>query len=276
VKSRDRSGGRTPRPRRADPSAAKTRFTLDRALSRLGICSRAQATEAIRAGHVRVNGRVVRDPAAWVDVEHDRIVARGAAAPARCEPRHFAFHKPLGVVTTHRDERGRACVADYFPADAGHLVAAGRLDRDTSGLLVLTSDNDLANFLTAPDAKVAKSYIARLRGRAAPVALDRLRFGVELDDGRTRPCEVALLRHTTRDTWIEITLHEGRNRQIRRMAAAVGHPVLRLVRVRIGALELSTLAPGALRELSADEVARLLGYRARPAGARTPRVRGES
>jgi 23S rRNA pseudouridine2605 synthase len=242
-------------------SSAKTRFTLDRALSRLGVCSRTQATAAIRAGRVSVNGRIARDPERWVDLERDRIAVRDAAVVRR-RHRHFAFHKPLNVVSTHRDERGRASVADYFPTDAGHLVAAGRLDRDTSGLLLLTSDNDLANFLTAPDGKVAKTYVARLRGRATEAELDRWRRGLELEDGPTLPAEVVLRRHTARDTWVEVTLREGRNRQIRRMATAIGHPVQRLVRVRIGALELGSLAPGELRELSAQEVAKLLGYRA--------------
>jgi 23S rRNA pseudouridine2605 synthase len=206
---------------------------------------------------VRVNGRVARDPDVWVDVERDRIAVRDAAPAAERRRRTFAFHKPLDVVTTHRDERGRVSVADYFPEGVGHLVAAGRLDRDTSGLLVLTTDNDLAHRLTSPTAKVAKTYVAKLRGRLTQAELDRCRRGIELDDGLTLPAEVTLMRHTARDTWIEITLHEGRNRQIRRMAAAIGHPVLRLVRVRIGALELGSLKPGEIRELSEEEVKRL-------------------
>jgi 23S rRNA pseudouridine2605 synthase len=232
------------------------RVQLHRALSKLGWCSRTEARGLIRAGEVCVDGHVVSDPLTWVDLATQRVTRRGAPdAPAA--PVTLALHKPRGVVTTRRDERGRPTVYDLLPPGLPYVFPAGRLDADSEGLLVLTNDSALAERLTDPAHHVPKTYRVTVAGRPTEAALAALRRGVELADGPTRPAEVLLVRGGGRASVLEVVLTEGRNRQVRRMAAAVGHKVRRLVRVAIGGLELGDLAPGASRVLSAAEVARL-------------------
>ncbi len=232
------------------------RVQLHRALSKLGWCSRTEAREWIRAGEVCIDGCVVTDPLTWVDLATQRVTRRGApAAPAG--PVTLALHKPRGVVTTRRDERGRPTVYDLLPPGLPYVFPAGRLDADSEGLLVLTNDSALAERLTDPAHHVPKTYRVTVAGRPDEAALATLRRGVELSDGPTRPARVRLLRGGDRASVLEVVLTEGRNRQVRRMSAAVGHKVRRLVRVAIGGLELGDLAPGASRVLTAAEVARL-------------------
>ncbi|MFO0983503.1 MAG: pseudouridine synthase [Planctomycetota bacterium] len=235
----------------------KSHATLDRALSCLGIASRAEAARAIRAGRIAVNGEPVTDPARWVDLVRDRIAIAGRAAVAQAR-RYFAFHKPVRVVATRKDERGRKTVLDFFPAELGHLSPVGRLDQDTSGLMIITNDNQLIDRLTSPRFKVAKTYVIKLHGHVREPELDRLRRGVLLADGRTQPAAARLMRRTTHHTWIELTIREGRNRQVRRMGAAIGHAVLELKRIQIGGLALGDLPSGAWRELSPAQVQRQL------------------
>jgi len=226
---------------------------LAKYLAHAGVCSRRSAEQLIAAGRVSVAGGVVSDPAR--DVGDDSGVAVDGRAIVGAETRMlYALNKPLGVLSTARDTHGRRTVLDLLPDDGARLYPVGRLDRDTSGLLLLTNDGDLANRLTHPRYEVPKTYRARLGGGPpAAAALARLRSGVELDDGVTAAARVRRVGPGE----IELTIHEGRNRQVRRMCEAVGHPVLELCRVAFGPLRLGSLAPGEHRRLTDAEVARL-------------------
>ncbi len=243
--------------RRGKSRGPGRRVQLHRALSKLGLGSRTQAWDWIRAGQVAVDGRVVTDPLTWVDVDRQQIRCHGQVPPSR-DHLTLALHKPVGIVTTHRDERGRPTVYDLLPADLPWVFPVGRLDADSEGLLILTSDSDLAVRLTEPGHAIPKTYHVTLSGRLTAEALELLRHGVDLPDGRTRPAGVRVLRQGERTTLVEIVLTEGRNRQIRRMAAAVGHRVRRLVRVAIGGLELGQLPAGQYRVLGKEEKDRLV------------------
>jgi 23S rRNA pseudouridine2605 synthase len=233
------------------------RVQLHRALSKLGLGSRTEARDWIRAGEVSVDGRIVTDPLTWVDLATQRVTRIGAPS-ATVEPVSLALHKPRGIVTTRRDERGRRTVFDLLSPDLPYVFPAGRLDADSEGLLILTNDSALSMRLTDPDCHVPKIYRVTVVGQPSAEAIDSLRHGVELADGPTRPAKVSLLRAGERASVLEIVLTEGRNRQIRRMAAAVGHKVRRLIRVAIGNLELGDLDSGTCRKLSAEEIARLI------------------
>jgi 23S rRNA pseudouridine2605 synthase len=226
---------------------------LAKHLAHAGVASRRAAETLIAAGRVRVNGELVRDPARDVDsTDHIEIDGRTLAG---IELRVvYALNKPLGVVSTARDTHGRPTVVELVPADGLRLYPVGRLDADSSGLILLTNDGELANRLTHPRYEVPKTYRARVGGgRVGEDALRMLRDGVELEDGLTAPARVRRIAPEE----IELTIHEGRNRQIRRMCEAVGHPLLALERVAFGPLRLDGLRPGAYRRLSDAEVERL-------------------
>jgi 23S rRNA pseudouridine2605 synthase len=206
-----------------------------------------------------VKGTVERVPSRWIDPARDRVLVDGCPVGDDMPRVVLAFHKPVGFVTTRTDPGGRATVYDAL-GDVGHWVfPVGRLDRDTSGLLILTNDHRLGERLTSPAHHVPKTYHARVAGMPDAQALRALREGLPLDeDTVTRPAEVRALGtpsgKAAGSTWLEIVLTEGKNRQVRRMGAAVGHDVLVLVRVRIGRLGLGDLAPGEWRELGPEEV----------------------
>jgi len=226
---------------------------LAKYLAHAGAASRRSAETMIAAGRVTLAGEIVTDPAR--DVDENSLVALDGKLLTGPEPRVlYALHKPVGVVSSARDTHGRRTVIELVPSSGLRLYPVGRLDIDSSGLLLLTNDGELANRLTHPRFEVPKTYRARLRGAAiSNDALDALRAGVELEDGPTAPARV---RRMGSDT-IELTIHEGRNRQVRRMCQAVGHPVLELVRTRFGPLALDGLASGAHRRLRAAEVERV-------------------
>jgi 23S rRNA pseudouridine2605 synthase len=232
------------------------RVQLHRALSKLGWGSRGQAWDWIRAGEVRVDGRVITDPLTWVDLESQRITRQGVEAETPI-PLTLALHKPPGIVVTRKDERGRKTVYDLLPAGLPWLFPAGRLDADSEGLLILTNDAQLALRLTDPDHHVPKTYHVTVRGNPSHEVLNSLRGGVTLSDGPTRPAKVRVLKTAADRTEMEIVLTEGRNRQIRRMAAGVGHKVRRLVRVAIGGFKLGDLPAGGWLELGEEEVRRM-------------------
>jgi 23S rRNA pseudouridine2605 synthase len=228
---------------------------LAKHLAHAGVSSRRAAEQLIAQGRVTIDGTVVTDPARDVGPE-GRVAVDGRLLEDPEERVVYALHKPVGVLSTARDTHGRPTVVGLVPAGGLRLYPVGRLDADTSGLILLTNDGELAHRLTHPRYEVPKTYRARFaRSPIGERALRALRAGVELEDGLTAP---ALVRRLGRDE-IELTIHEGRNRQVRRMCAAVGHPVTALRRVAFGSLRLGDLGPGAHRRLSAAEVERLRG-----------------
>ena len=226
---------------------------LGKYLAHAGVASRRAAEQMIAAGRVAIAGEICTDPAR--DVDDTSGVSVDGRALAGAEPRVlYALHKPLGVLSTARDTHGRPTVVGLVPSKGLRLYPVGRLDADSSGLILLTNDGELANRLTHPRFEVGKTYRAKLGGGPpGEAALRLLREGVDLEDGPTAPARVRRLS----DGQIELTIHEGRNRQVRRMCAAVGHPVLELVRTRFGPLTLGALQPGEHRRLSPVEVERL-------------------
>jgi 23S rRNA pseudouridine2605 synthase len=229
---------------------------LAKYLAHAGVASRRAAESVIADGRVSVDGEIVLDPARDVD-EENRVTVDGRALAGPEARVVYAVNKPLGVVSTAHDSHGRRTVVELVRAEGLRLYPVGRLDADSSGLILLTNDGELANRLTHPRFEVEKTYRATLGG--GPVgddALRALRRGVELDDGPTAPARVRRMGGRGSNL-IELTIHEGRNRQVRRMCEVVGHPLLALERVAFGPLELDGLAVGAHRRLSEHETERL-------------------
>ena len=230
--------------------------TLERVLSKAGIGSRTDARGWIAAGRVKVNGTVTRDPDRWIDMERDRVRLDNRPLEAR-ERVYVLLYKPTGYLTTYKDPAGRPTVYDLV-ADVGTFLSpVGRLDLDSSGLLLMTNDNQLAERVTNPDSHVPKTYLVEASEVLTDEQLQQLRDGIELSDGPTRPASVTRVRESASDTHFEITLTEGRNRQVRRMVEALGAHVLTLVRVRIGPIAIGTLPIGTWRLLTRAEVAAL-------------------
>ena len=226
---------------------------LNAFLARAGVASRRKADELIKAGRVRVNG----EPGELnTFVESRDVVEVDGERVAKQELGYVLLHKPAGVVTTASDPHGRRTVVDLVPSEP-RVVPVGRLDADTTGALVLTNDGDLAHRLAHPRYGVPKVYEAEVEGALTPEELEFLRGGVELEDGVTAPAEVRLVARSRRASRLELTLHEGRKHQVKRMCEAVGHPVRQLHRVRYAGLDLAGLAPGECRELTKDEIAAL-------------------
>jgi 23S rRNA pseudouridine2605 synthase len=248
------------RPARQPTGQTRGPLSLARALSKFGICSRKEAERWIAAGRVRINGVVVRGPARRLDPRRDRVTVDGRRVGDDTERVVFALHKPTGVITSRHDPRGRRTVYDLI-GDLGRWVfPVGRLDQDTSGLLVLTNDHRLGQRLTDPEEHVPKTYHALVAGVPSAATLVALRGGVTLPDGTvTRAARVRAIGTVPRErTWLEIVLTEGKNRQVRRMCAQVGHEVVALARVRIGSFTLGDLAAGEWRRLTPEETEQLL------------------
>ena len=234
--------------------------TLDRALSKAGLGSRTEARSWIGSGRVKVNGRVVQTPEHWVDIGRDKISLDGKPIQTR-EKLYLLLYKPKGYLTTYKDPEGRPTVYDLIPDLKTWVFPVGRLDLDSSGLLVMTNDTGLAEQLTNPDHKVSKTYLVKCATILSNEQLDRLRQGIELVDGPTRPAVVQRIRDVGKHSFIEITLSEGRNRQVRRMVQAVDSKVLKLVRTAIGPLRIADLAIGKYRPLTPAEVGSLRSKR---------------
>jgi len=230
--------------------------TLERVLSKAGVGSRVDARRWIHAGRVKVNGRITRNPDQWIDMKRDRVLFDGEPLVAR-ERIYLLLYKPTGYLTTYKDPEGRPTVYD-LTADAGTFLSpVGRLDLDTSGLLLMTNDNQFAERVTNPNSHVPKTYLVKASAVLTDTQLQQLRDGLELADGLTRPALVTRLRDSGKYTHFEITLTEGRNRQVRRMVEALEAKVLKLVRVRIGRIAIGRLLIGKWRLLTAAEVASL-------------------
>jgi 23S rRNA pseudouridine2605 synthase len=231
--------------------------TLERVLSKAGAGSRTEARGWIAKGRVRVNGRVVTDADTWVDLERDRVMLDGKPL-AKAEHVYLLLYKPTGYLTTYDDPEGRPTIYDLLPDRERYLFPVGRLDLDTSGLLLLTNDTAFAERITNPDFKVPKTYLVKASRGLTDEELDQLRGGVELKDGMTKPAQVQRIREPGGRTVFEMTITEGRNRQVRRMVEALDAKVLKLVRVAIGPIRIGDLVIGKTRELSAAEVVTLV------------------
>jgi 23S rRNA pseudouridine2605 synthase len=238
-------------------SAPGTGVSLNRALSKLGLCSRKQAELLIAEGRVRVGGKVVRDPSLRVDLNRDRIAVDGARIAAEAKV-YLMINKPRGLVTTRDDPQGRGTVYDCLTGlDLPFVSPVGRLDKASEGLLLMTNDTHWANGLLDPASHVAKTYHVQIGAAPDEAMLARFREGADVDGELLTASSIDLLRSGGRTAWLEIVLDEGRNRQIRRLLGAFDVEVLRLIRVAIGALHLGELAKGQARHLTSEELALL-------------------
>lgn len=229
------------------------KVSLERALSKRGLASRSQARELILAGRVGVNGRVVANPLARLDLKQVRISIDGAPT-ARSEPLTILLHKPRGYVTTRSDPEGRKTVYDLLADLDERVVPVGRLDLATSGLLLLTNETQLANWLTDPRSAVSRVYLVTVTGPVTTETVQRLLAGVVVDGERLTAASAVVRKTSTRESHLTLTLYEGKNREIRRLLSATGHPVIGLRRVQFGGIELGTLGPGQWRRLSRAEL----------------------
>lgn len=233
---------------------------LQKVMAAAGVASRRVSEELIVAGRVTVNGKVVRELGTRVDPTTDKVAVDGTAVQLDTSRRYVMLNKPVGVVSSMRDEQGRPDLSRFTAGYPERLFNVGRLDAETSGLLILTNDGELAHVLAHPSFGVTKTYIARVRGIVTPQTISRLTKGVELEDGPIAADKAKLLQSNQREgeSLVEITLHSGRNRIVRRMLAEVGHPVVELVRRQFGPLHLGTLKVGQLRDLTKAELGQLL------------------
>jgi len=254
---------------------------LQKILAHAGIASRRHAEEIIQSGRVTVNGAVVRELGVRADAACDVIAVDGARLPPAAPRRTIVVHKPRGIVSTLDDPEGRPTVRTLLGGIKSRLYPVGRLDVNTTGLLLLTNDGGLAAALLHPRRGVPRVYHAKVRGAPGEQALTRVRRGVHLEDGKTLPAEVRVFEQRPTKTWLEITVREGRSRLVRRLCEAVGHPVEKLARVRFGPLTLGKLSPGSWRDLTPGECGTLqraagLSAGAAAAAARPRRAPGTS
>jgi pseudouridine synthase len=259
--------------RQSKPHRERPLKTLERVFSKAGLASRSDARSWIGAGRVRVNGQVIRNPDHWIDLEKDRVTLDGKplGSPSKL---YILLYKPKGYLTTWRDPEGRPTVYDLIGDLGAWVTPVGRLDLDSSGLLLLTNDTGFAERIMNPAHKVAKTYQVKASTLLDDGQIERLGRGVELSDGPTRPAEVRRLRDSAKYTHLEISLTEGRNRQVRRMLEAVGSKVLKLVRIAIGPIRLGELPIGSWRHLCAAELGALGGPGSAPLKTATPKTSG--
>ena len=232
---------------------------LQKYMAECGVASRRKAEELIAEGRVTVNGERITEMGVQVE-ETDEVRVDGRVIRLETEKRYVIYHKPAGEVTTVSDPEGRPCVLDHFRDYPVRLYPVGRLDYDSEGLLLLTNDGALTERLLHPSHQVDKTYLARVTGSVSLEEIRQLRQGVLLDDHKTSPAKVRVIKLETFATVVLVTIHEGRNRQVRRMFEETGHKVLQLRRVRFGPLELGGLPRGQWRELTPDEIRKLMAY----------------
>ena len=231
---------------------------LQKLISQAGITSRRAAEELILNGRVTVNGTEVTELGSKADPARDRIAVDGKPLQFREKNLYILLYKPVGYITALKDSQGRPLVTDLLKGVEERVYPVGRLDYNTEGLLLLTNDGEWANRLMHPRHEVEKEYHVRVRGKVLDQQLKRLAGGVELEDGVTAPAQVRMVKSSDQNDWISVTIHEGRNRQVRRMCEAVSLFVVRLRRVRYGSLEIGSLKPGQFRNLTDAEVKGLL------------------
>lgn len=231
---------------------------LQKVLAAAGIASRRASEILIEEGRVEVNGQVVTEQGRRVNPDTDHIRVDGARIPPPRRHLYLVLNKPRGVVSTMEDPEGRRTLADYLPRTKERLFHVGRLDTDTEGLLILTNDGDFAHRLAHPSYRVPKTYLVQAAGVMDNRTIRRLEKGVTLDDGPVKPDKVKLVSRAQDRTMLAVTLHEGRNRVVRRMMDTVGHPVDRLSRIEIGPVRLGNLRVGETRDLTREELGALL------------------
>jgi len=230
---------------------------LQKILAELGIASRRKVETMIEEGRVMVNGKVA-EIGQKADPDLDHIKLDGKLLTRRPGPKvYYAFHKPRGVVSTLEDPQERPTVGDYLRRIKARIYPIGRLDFDSEGLLLLTNDGDFTHDVLHPTKKTPKVYQVKVKGVLSDQDIVPLEKGIYLEDGKTAPAKVKKLRKTKENSWVEITIYEGKKRQIRRMLHRVGHSVLRLVRVKVGGIELGGLAPGEMRPLTQKEIEKI-------------------
>jgi len=243
-----------------NPEAAADGIRLQKVLAGAGVASRRVSEELITSGRVRVNGKVVTELGRRVHPETDQVAVDNVAVQLDTSRRYIMLNKPVGVVSSMMDENGRPDLREFTDQFDERLFNVGRLDAQTSGLLILTNDGDMAHVLAHPSFGVMKTYIAKVEGRVSAQTIGQLQSGIELDDGPIKADKARLLTSPPGDgvSLVEVTLHSGRNRIVRRMLESVGHPVIDLVRRQFGPLHLGTLRQGAVRELTREELGQLL------------------
>ncbi|HYX92137.1 MAG TPA: pseudouridine synthase, partial [Myxococcaceae bacterium] len=230
---------------------------LQKYLARAGVASRRHAEELITQGRVSVNNAVVRELGTKVESGRDLVTVDGQLIQPAEDRAYFVLYKPAGVVTTMEDPQGRPSVAQYVRQVGRRVFPVGRLDFDAEGALLFTDDGELANALTHPSYEVRRTYLAKVKGTPSPESLARLREGVRLEDGVAKALEADVFEEAERNTWIRVVVGEGRQHLVKRMCAAIGHPVVRLYRPAHGGMGVEGLEPGALRPLTGEEVERL-------------------
>ncbi|MCL2470824.1 MAG: rRNA pseudouridine synthase [Propionibacteriaceae bacterium] len=230
---------------------------LQKVIAAAGLASRREAEEMIVAGRVEVNGHTVTQLGTRVDPVRDVVRVDGSRIPPQRHHVYLALNKPSGVLSTLDDPEGRPTLKDYLPRKAGRLFHVGRLDVDTEGLIIMTNDGDFAQRLSHPSFEIDKVYMVEASGVMDNSAMRRLAKGVTLEDGFIHPDKVKLVSRTSNKTLVEITLHSGRNRVVRRMMDALGFPAVRLARLRVGPIRLGNLPSGQTRELTSTEIGAL-------------------
>ncbi|MEC4675774.1 MAG: pseudouridine synthase [Nitrospirota bacterium] len=229
---------------------------LQKIIAEMGITSRRKAEEIIMEGRVTVNGRIATI-GMKADIEKDHIKVNGKLLLRPEKKVYLIFNKPRAVVTSLGDPQGRPTVKDFLKGIKQRVFPVGRLDYDSEGMLLLTNDGDFAQAILHPSKKISKTYLVKIKGVLEENELEKLRNGIRLDKTVTAPARVRRLKRAEHNSWIEMIIHEGKKRQIRRMLERVGHQALRLIRVRINGLEMGELSPGAIRHISDDEMKRL-------------------
>ncbi len=245
------------------PASPGSRVMLLRAFSKLGFASRKQAVEWIRSARVKVNGEVVQYPFYWVDIETDIIALDDRPVTKRQGLLYILLHKPVGYLTTHQDQKGRPTVYDLLPDLGTWIFPVGRLDMDSEGLLLLTNDGPLGEWIIHPSSEIPKTYRVQIDQPLSEPHRNTLEGGMDLGKYVTNPAQVKTLDSPSSEYWIEIKICEGKNRQIRLMLGALGYKVIRLIRTHIGPLELGNLASGKWKRVTRKELEKLSQLRNR-------------